>query len=80
MIFSCLILIMSLLLVFLSVSFFTGVSTRQNRSVPPLRYDYVLRLKQDHPELRITINGGFDSVYGRFDFISFFVLQHQFRH
>lgn len=35
-----------------------GLSPAQNRSVPPLRYEWVHRLKAEHPALRIEINGG----------------------
>ena len=35
-----------------------GLSPRQNREVPPLKYDYVYRLKRDFPQLEIVINGG----------------------
>jgi len=35
-----------------------GLSPKENRSVPPLRYADVYRLKADHPELEIEINGG----------------------
>jgi tRNA-dihydrouridine synthase A len=35
-----------------------GLSPKQNREVPPLRYDYVHRLKRDFPSLTIVINGG----------------------
>jgi tRNA-dihydrouridine synthase A len=35
-----------------------GLSPRENRTVPPLRYDDVYRLKADFPTLRIEINGG----------------------
>ncbi|HYW02893.1 MAG TPA: tRNA dihydrouridine(20/20a) synthase DusA [Gammaproteobacteria bacterium] len=35
-----------------------GLSPRQNREVPPLRYEIVHRLKQDFPGLTIVINGG----------------------
>jgi tRNA-dihydrouridine synthase A len=35
-----------------------GLSPRENRTVPPLRYDDVYRLKTDFPALRIEINGG----------------------
>ncbi len=37
-----------------------GLSPRQNRSIPPLRYEYVYRLKKEMPELDIAINGGFN--------------------
>jgi tRNA-dihydrouridine synthase A len=40
----------------------SGLSPRQNREVPELRYDWVLRLKQEHPELTIAVNGGIKSV------------------
>ena len=39
-----------------------GLSPRQNRSVPPLQYDLVYRLKQDFPHLEIIINGGITSL------------------
>jgi tRNA-dihydrouridine synthase A len=39
-----------------------GLSPKQNRDVPPLRYDWVYRLKQESPGLQIVINGGIDSV------------------
>jgi tRNA-dihydrouridine synthase A len=35
-----------------------GLSPKENRSVPPLRYDVVYRLKSDYPELTIVLNGG----------------------
>lgn len=35
-----------------------GLSPKENRDVPPLRYDFVYRLKQAFPELEIIINGG----------------------
>ncbi len=35
-----------------------GLSPKQNRDVPPLRYEIVYRLKQDFPQLEIIINGG----------------------
>ncbi|HYL90440.1 MAG TPA: tRNA-dihydrouridine synthase, partial [Burkholderiales bacterium] len=31
---------------------------KENREIPPLKYDYVYRLKRDYPELEIVINGG----------------------
>ena len=35
-----------------------GLSPKQNRDVPPLNYERVYQLKQQHPELHISINGG----------------------
>lgn len=39
-----------------------GLSPKENRSIPPLRYDYVYRLKQEFPHLHITINGGIETL------------------
>ena len=39
-----------------------GLSPRQNRHIPPLKYDYVYQLKKDFPNLSITINGGIKSI------------------
>jgi len=35
-----------------------GLSPKENRTIPPLNYAYVYRLKQDFPGLDIIINGG----------------------
>lgn len=40
----------------------SGLSPKQNRHIPPLRYDVVLQLKQDFPQLEIIINGGIDTL------------------
>ncbi len=39
-----------------------GLSPKENREIPPLRYDLVHQLKQDFPQLSIEINGGFTSL------------------
>ncbi len=39
-----------------------GLSPRENRDVPPLRYDVVLRLKQHFPGLPVVINGGIQTL------------------
>lgn len=39
-----------------------GLSPRDNRTIPPLRYDRVHRLKRDFPGLEIVLNGGIDST------------------
>jgi len=36
-----------------------GLSPKENRTVPPLRYEDVHQLKRDFPELAVEINGGF---------------------
>ncbi len=40
----------------------SGLSPKQNREVPPLRYDMVYRLKDEFPELEIVLNGGVQSL------------------
>ena len=35
-----------------------GLSPKQNREVPPLRHEFVYRLKSDFPSLTIVLNGG----------------------
>jgi tRNA-dihydrouridine synthase A len=39
-------------------AYLQGLSPKENRSVPPLKYDYAYRIKQQFPQLRIVINGG----------------------
>lgn len=41
-----------------------GLSPRENRNVPPLRYDVVHRLRRDFPGLRLLINGGIATTAG----------------
>jgi tRNA-dihydrouridine synthase A len=35
-----------------------GLSPKENREIPPLKYDYAYQLKRDFPDLEIIINGG----------------------
>lgn len=39
-----------------------GLSPKENREVPPLRYDVAQRLKRDFPALRIVVNGGIQTL------------------
>ncbi len=39
-----------------------GLDPKQNRTIPPLRWDLVHRLKRDRPALRIELNGGLESL------------------
>ena len=39
-----------------------GLSPKENRDVPPLHYDRVYAIKQQHPELEIIINGGINGL------------------
>lgn len=40
----------------------SGLSPKENREIPPLDYPRVYQLKQDYPELTISINGGITSM------------------
>jgi len=40
----------------------SGLSPRENREVPPLRYDVVHRLKGDFPGLSVIVNGGLQDL------------------
>jgi len=49
-----------------------GLSPKENREVPPLKYERVYQLKEDFPELEIIINGGLtdlDSAQQQLDFV-----------
>nr|WP_081986450.1 tRNA dihydrouridine(20/20a) synthase DusA [Chitinibacter sp. ZOR0017] len=39
-----------------------GLSPKENREIPPLKYDYVYQLKRDFPALEILINGGITTM------------------
>lgn len=39
-----------------------GLSPKENREIPPLNYDNVIRLKQERPQLEIIINGGIKTL------------------
>ncbi len=40
----------------------SGLSPRQNREIPPLKYPVVHQLKQQFPDLQIILNGGLKSI------------------
>lgn len=44
------------------IALLNGLSPKENREIPPLRYDDVYRLKQERPHLTIEINGGIKTV------------------
>lgn len=44
------------------IAILAGLSPKENREIPPLRYDEVYRLKKDFPQLEIHINGGIKTV------------------
>jgi tRNA-dihydrouridine synthase A len=40
----------------------SGLSPKQNREIPPLRYETVHRVKADFPELEVIVNGGIHTL------------------
>jgi tRNA-dihydrouridine synthase A len=47
-----------------------GLSPKENREVPPLRYDVVRRLKAAMPDTAIVLNGGLRTVHSALDALS----------
>jgi tRNA-dihydrouridine synthase A len=39
-----------------------GLSPKENREIPPLKYDYAYRLKREFPSLEIIVNGGIKTL------------------
>lgn len=44
------------------IAILEGLSPKENRTVPPLRYHDVYRLKEERPNLEIELNGGLKTV------------------
>lgn len=44
------------------IAILEGLSPKENRDIPPLRYDVVEQLKVDFPELEIVLNGGIKTL------------------
>lgn len=44
------------------IAVLAGLDPKQNREIPPLRYDAVYRLKEEKPHLSIEINGGIKTI------------------
>ena len=44
------------------IAILEGLSPKENRSVPPLDYERVYRLKADFPDFEIILNGGIETV------------------
>lgn len=44
------------------IAILEGLSPKENREVPPLRYDVAARLKEDFPDLEIILNGGIKTL------------------
>jgi tRNA-dihydrouridine synthase A len=48
----------------------TGLSPKENRDVPELRYDWVDRLKREMPELTLVLNGGIRTLEAAVDAVA----------
>ena len=44
------------------IAILEGLSPKENREVPPLRYEVAAQLKQDFPDLEIILNGGIKTL------------------
>jgi len=44
------------------IAILEGLSPKENREIPPLRYEVAAQLKQDFPELEIVLNGGIKTL------------------
>ncbi len=40
----------------------SGLSPKQNREIPPLKYDYVYKIKNEFSDLKVIINGGINNL------------------
>ena len=50
------------LIVHARVAILNGLSPRQNRHIPPLKYENVYNLKNSFPDLEVVINGGIQNL------------------
>ncbi|WP_065758487.1 tRNA dihydrouridine(20/20a) synthase DusA [Pseudomonas defluvii] len=44
------------------IAILEGLSPKENREIPPLRYDVAAQLKQDFPDLELILNGGIKTL------------------
>jgi tRNA-dihydrouridine synthase A len=44
------------------IAILEGLSPKENREVPPLRYDVAAQLKRDFPDLELVLNGGIKTL------------------
>ena len=40
----------------------SGISPQANRTIPPLKYDFVKKIKKKFPKIKFILNGGIDSL------------------
>ena len=46
----------------------TGLNPKNNRTIPPLNYSFVSRIKKDFPKIQFIINGGIDNLNKAYEF------------
>ena len=44
-----------------------GISPKGNRTIPPLNYDFVKRIKEEHPKVQFILNGGIETLENAFN-------------
>tara|TARA_B100000963_G_scaffold212812_1_gene185449 strand:+ start:230 stop:1204 length:975 start_codon:yes stop_codon:yes gene_type:complete len=49
-----------------------GISPQANRTIPPLSYEYVARIKRKFPEITFILNGGIDNLFKAKDLLKDF--------
>ena len=45
-----------------------GLSPKNNRSIPPLKYDFVSKIKKNYPQIQFILNGGINSLDKAFNY------------
>jgi tRNA-dihydrouridine synthase A len=58
------------LIVHARVAMLGGLSPKENREIPPLKYEHVYRLKRDYPRLPIVLNGGVGDLASLLDHLA----------
>ena len=43
-------------------AFLKGLDPKKNRTIPPLKYEFVHQIKKDYPDIKFVINGGLNSI------------------
>ena len=43
-------------------AFLKGLDPKKNRTIPPLKYEFVYQIKKDFPDIKFVINGGLTSI------------------
>ena len=43
-------------------AYLKGLDPKRNRTLPPLKYDFVYKIKKEFPHIKFVINGGLDNI------------------